>query len=145
MSCRSCAFPFVHLKHVPSGPANGLVVAFAVKPFRQQRLGVNRRGDIFDLVFRGCRSDDGFASRGGSFRLALPLSGRRAKLRGEGGTEGRHGVHSRGGLESTNASPEAVECARETRTTGFILSGNASLKEAKCDQWIPELVNRSRP
>ena len=115
---RDRAPPLASPSRVPGGAADGLVVGLAVESLGEERLGVDRRGDVLDLVFRGRRAH-GASRLGGALRLGLPLRGRRAELRGEGGTESRHGVrwwcHARGAREAGRVAGWRVECATRRR------------------------------
>lgn len=117
-SPRSRAAEAASPSRVPGGAADGLVVGLAVESLGEERLGVDRRGDILDLVFRGRRAHGRASGLGGALRLGLPLRGRRAELRGEGGTESRHGVrwwcHARGAREAGRVAGWRVECAYVT-------------------------------
>ena len=115
---RDRAPPLASPSRVPGGAADGLVVGLAVESLGEERLGVDRRGDVLDLVFRGRRAH-GASRLGGALRLGLPLRGRRAELRGEGGTESRHSVrwwcHARGAREAGRVAGWRVECATRRR------------------------------
>ena len=128
-SPRSRAAEAASPSRVPGGAADGLVVGLAVESLGEERLGVDRRGDILDLVFRGRRAHGRASRLGGALRLGLPLRGRRAELRGEGGTESRHGIrwwcHARGAREAGRVAGWRVECADATPGAMVILVGRA--------------------
>jgi hypothetical protein len=141
---RDRAPPLASPSRVPGGAADGLVVGLAVESLGEERLGVDRRGDILDLVFRGRRAHGRASRLGGALRLGLPLRGRRAELRGEGGTESRHGVrwwcHARGAREAGRVAGWRVECAYAT--PGAWLSWRAvSLKRSQTVDFVRDRLS----
>ena len=144
-SPRSRAAEAASPSRVPGGAADGLVVGLAVESLGEERLGVDRRGDILDLVFRGRRAHGRASRLGGALRLGLPLRGRRAELRGEGGTESRHGVrwwcHARGAREAGRVAGWRVECAYVTPGAWLSWRAFVSLKRSQTVDFVRDRLS----